>query len=680
MNKVLIPSSEKNFRLSIFVLILILFAYTLPYIIHTRLPGDDHDARIALFVLETFYKGLLSGQNIIDGAFAPWPKTILLSEPLWGSAPLYSLIRFAGGSDLLSYKLWFFIGNALNIFVSFYVLKKLQLRNIPAIIGAVIFSISLPATAQDGHSALLYRFIVPLAFGYCYQVQASRKANIIILLDLAILVSIQFLLSLYIGFFLAIALLPFIFKIIFLKNRSNFFDRNFFELFKKLLLFILVFSLFYFPTYNSQQLYSSIANIEELHGFTPKLKAFFFSGRTMLYRFSDLVHFSSESLAWEKEMFLGLLTTIFLIFGGFFKKIRDNKLVNIQYITLLYLIFIFIAFFKHSLYGQIAEKVNMFLPRAPARFILVALFPIAIIVSVSIEKFQSYIADLKVKNIFAIFCLCFILCDYLFIVRGVSSEIDWNHRLSELKKYITKEQEDSISFDSVLVYASKNKGWENNKDQITAMLVAQSYSIRSMNGISSIFPHFWGAPNNCFDLFQNHIEYNRFALRRNYPLFTNENNYLLVNFDNCFLDEDKLISGVSFEKLFKFKNVYAYEDMNSVNPSISSFFKENIVNPDGSTEIARLSFINGQKENVFIVIKPLYRSDLDDFYKNIYMKVSYGSSVKVLNYSPQGYSAKFRKDHNKKSNLTISLIRPNDLSQDRFKDLKSIKSIKIYEY
>jgi len=80
----------KNDWFGLALVISIAAAYLLPYVFGNNIPGDEHDSRITIFVLENAYQSVVNGtQNILNGAFGPWPYSILLSEPLWGSAPVY---------------------------------------------------------------------------------------------------------------------------------------------------------------------------------------------------------------------------------------------------------------------------------------------------------------------------------------------------------------------------------------------------------------------------------------------------------------------------------------------------------------------------------------------------------------------------------------------------------------
>ena len=164
-----------------------------PYTTGRDMPGAVGglvDGRFNLSVLEFFYRVLLEalhGQraNFLDAPFFyPWPRSINFSDTLWGSAPVYALLRAAGLSAFASFQAWFVIGFVLTYIAAFVSLRKFELGAWGAAMGAFLFTFCLPMTDQFSHAQLVYRLwdtscnrrVRP----FCYASKpASRRSSVL---------------------------------------------------------------------------------------------------------------------------------------------------------------------------------------------------------------------------------------------------------------------------------------------------------------------------------------------------------------------------------------------------------------------------------------------------------------------------------------------------------------------
>lgn len=580
-----------EYKSILFLLIIVLF-YCYPYIQGDRIPGENHDARITLYVLEEFFRGVVGKGNFLNGAFAPWPYTLLLSEPLWGSAPIYAVFRLIGFSNFSSYEIWFVIGNLLNAISCYYALRVLKIHCLPSILGAILFSISLPVTSQDAHSALLYRFLVPIAFMVI--LRDNEKTKLETLLKFLLINAVQFLFSLYMGFFLAIIALPILYFVI-TSNKTLIELSDYRKYLLTLIPIIIVSGIALLPSKIIQDLYSVKPNINEIKDFAPSITAFLFADRSLIWKLSELANVKSFSLVWEKQLFFGLLPTLTLLY--YFFPVKRSLNIKKCLITVVFSLLIFINFLGDSVYSKIAVEMGYFLPRASGRFILVLLFPLSFIFASFCETIFEDIKGLGSK--IAIIALFFfiVITENLFVFRLVSSEDNWRKLTADIINKIDYGK-DNLNNETILVVGTELSGWDNNKLQIDAMLAAQYLGIHSLNGISSIFPNKWSPPNHCTAFFEDHLSYNEFAANKHLPQYKNEKNYLLVDLKDCYLNN--VISGIDFHVGNKFKNVY---ELKSIGPQ-EDWGRWQIVTQDDSRLIYKFSSTQNSKLSIKVMAMP----------------------------------------------------------------------------
>lgn len=149
--------------------------------------------------------------------FYPQKSTLAYSDNLWGTAPIYWLLRSAF-VPLTAFQLWMIALATLN-YLSFFILaRSFRINTWLAAFGAFLFAFSLPRQMQLGHQQLLPQFYSILAILFLYKFFKSKKIAHFILFELFIY--LQLLAGIYLGWFLL-----FILPILIIVHLLLFFDK-----------------------------------------------------------------------------------------------------------------------------------------------------------------------------------------------------------------------------------------------------------------------------------------------------------------------------------------------------------------------------------------------------------------------------------------------------------------------
>jgi hypothetical protein len=165
-------------------------------------PGDLMDGRFNSVVLEHLYRVVTGSAASLWSPefFYPFPGALAFSDNHLGSALPYVLARLLGLSREHAFGVWFAAAALLNFASALYVLRRFGASTAAAAIGAFFFTCALPATAQDGHPQLSYRFAGPLAVLAHWQMFERRRCADFA--RVAFFTAWQFYCSIYLGVFL----------------------------------------------------------------------------------------------------------------------------------------------------------------------------------------------------------------------------------------------------------------------------------------------------------------------------------------------------------------------------------------------------------------------------------------------------------------------------------------------
>ena len=191
------------------------------------LPGDWGDGRFNNYLLEHSYRYFTLSQKTFWNApfMCPEPKVLSYSDNLVGSAPIYSVFRILSFSQETSFQLWFYAMNFLNFWACYRFLKWCLKSAKPAVIGGLLFALSISIASQLPHAQTFPRFASPLCLWAIMLFAKDLRPKHLFWAVLAFVY--QFYCAIYLGFFLLIpfaiiccGIVLFRFKSIFQKLKS----------------------------------------------------------------------------------------------------------------------------------------------------------------------------------------------------------------------------------------------------------------------------------------------------------------------------------------------------------------------------------------------------------------------------------------------------------------------------
>ena len=172
-------------------------------------PGNLGDARFNIFVLEHVYKFLTLKASSFSSPqiFFPFPDALFFSDTHVGSVVPYALLRIIGLSEFDAFRGWFVFGYFATYLSAFYALRQFGLKAFPTVVAAGLFTFCLPSLVQWGHSQLIYRCGIPLATAYLWRSLCGGSVRDLMIAS--IWMSLQILMGIYLGAFLALSMLSF---------------------------------------------------------------------------------------------------------------------------------------------------------------------------------------------------------------------------------------------------------------------------------------------------------------------------------------------------------------------------------------------------------------------------------------------------------------------------------------
>ena len=508
------------------------------------IPGDYEDSRFNNFVLENFFKFISGQQKKFWSApfFYPYPNTIALSDNHIGTGLFYSFFRFLGFNREGAFQAWYICGIIFNFFAAYYVLRKMDLKIVPALCGAVLFSWGLPIMAQEGHLQLLYRFCIPLCIYQIYQFKLNPKLTH---LAYALLFFVwQLLIGVYIGYFLLlfivvqIILLPFVENqktplkwFLFWKNKfeqawknNKKKDKIFFLLFLVFLL-VLLLALFipYFWISKNYGVSKSWVEIEEL---LPRVKSYFISDNSILWGVISN-KLGKLDMHHEQQLFPGISSVFILLMGVFnYKQIRKNEYLLFNLFTIGFLILLTLNINGFSIYQLIVQLPVVNNVRAVSRIILVLMWPIAFSIGIILNEIQN--KNDSWRKFLPVFCLLFLITDSAFFHHSTYSKAESIARLEEIKTNTV-----NIDKNNILFLAAENEETAIIRE-IDSMLIAQELGVPTLNGYSASSPKGYSAPTTCTQLPKRIISFMSWAgITDNEYYKKNLEQAYLIGFEDC---------------------------------------------------------------------------------------------------------------------------------------------------
>lgn len=532
------------------------------YLMHTTdwlraIPGDLFDSRFNSVILEHLFQWVKgeAPQLWSPAFFYPFENVLAFSDNHFGSGWSYILFRLAGLEREYAYLAWFIVGNVLNFWVTFYVLKRLGFSIVAAGVGAFVFTFALPALPKEAHAQLIYRFAVPLAFFAMYQFLQSK--NIFVFVRVIFWLLIQFLCSIYLGVFL-IYLLG-IMTLVWILSKKEYLFRHWKtdQSHSKtaigtawILIFLLcsaIFSLLYQYQIVSLE-YGFKRSVGEIKSMIPTLSSYMIADSSLLTKWIGQ-SFAQVPMRHEHQMFfgLGLLLVVMLGFYYIYRGGVHQQLGRISAWTLFGLIVLTISINGYSIYRMLLYLPGVGSVRAVSRIVLVMLLPLGIIAAIAIDgvrlRFQAW--QTRWAMVVALVVLAIVEpMNYQPYSTGMTQ---WRDRQNQLKVIMpTSDLKGSIIF-----VTGRPDDPHIKAVELDAMIFAQDRHLPTLNGYSGNAPPGYLEPMPCLS-FQN-------RLNRYFDLFKQTN-----------LDSDSIAKRVVLMPLVPCSGAFLLETNKTISAALAS--------------------------------------------------------------------------------------------------------------
>lgn len=361
--------------------------------------GNLGDARLNNYFLEHGWQYLLGNHKEFWSPpfFYPEKNVLTYSDNFIGTLPIYALFRLLGMDIETSFQFWVLAVILLNALSAYTALRMFGFWEIPSFVGAMFYSISAPVMIHLDHIQLVPSFFVPWIFYCIYQFFTVFRIRYLYLLG--ILSALQFYAGIYMGFFAIVGILLFVLAIVGLKFRTIPWDRfrswNYLPHFLgSAVLFLLLAGVLFYP-YIEFKMSSSGRPWFEISAMLPRIQSWFYTDGHFVQFFNRVG--KGLPMAHEHRMFLGVVPLFIVAFYGVsfcldrYRSIsmwEKNPQAVPRNLLLLCLVWLGLLFVftgtdgKYSLYYYTIYRLpGMDAIRAVARIVLVALFPVAIVLA-----------------------------------------------------------------------------------------------------------------------------------------------------------------------------------------------------------------------------------------------------------------------------------------------------------
>lgn len=464
---------------------------------------DVGDTRLNNYFLEHSFQWLTnpdySGSLWSPSFFYPADEVLAYSDNLFGSAPIYWLIRFLA-SPPTAFQIWMIAVSVLNFFSFFYLSKYVKIGTFLSSLGAFLFAFGLPRIVKLGHQQLLPQFFTPLVIlaALNFIKKPSRKWFIALLTGCYL----QVLAGIYLGWFLLLSL-PIFFLLSYRLSSESFFrflkfwKSNKVFLFSSILGWIVLTALTLLP-YLKRSVVHGGRTYQEVDTMLPRVASWFsVPPHSVLSPLLSKV--SSElPMVHEHYMFLGFIV-FFLFLGCTFSLLKGGKnlypderwLIKVCFFTFACIFLLSLRFPSGlSLWRIVYEVVpGASAIRAVTRIWTVAYcyFLLAVLLWAN-AFFRNAFSDSR-KRLFAIFIVCLL---------SISEQATLNQPSFD-KATVSEEVtsiERLIGSGCDLAYLSINPEKPFYSEQLSAVWAGINTNVPIINGYSGDMPLNYG------DIFQ----------------------------------------------------------------------------------------------------------------------------------------------------------------------------------
>lgn len=473
---------------------------------YSKVPGDLVDSRFNNALLEHLYLWVRGEADELwsPDFFYPYKGVLTYSDNHFGSGPFYVLFRFVGFDRIAAYQTWFALGSTLNFAAAYYVFRKLSFSDLAAAAGAFAFAFALSNLSHHGHSQLVFRFAIPLAFLFLWQ--GLERGSPLRIAIAAALTAYQFLCSIYLGIFL-IYLLGFValFAIVFrwstvrgllqgIKGQST--KDNVWTV----LLFVLSAlstAMLLYTYFRISSEYGFNRSIIEVVNLLPRVQSYFVADGSSIWRALSLQIGTDLPNRYEHQMFFGLALIVAAI-GGFWVARRSKSsrhLADVAGASLLALILFTLYIGPYSpymIFMRIVPGVDSI--RAVARIDLLMVLPLAILCAVLIDQLRQSPKAATRHASLAIACVLLVE--------------PWSHQPHAFPVEAWKAREHAVDAvfpeeypeDAVLYLRTAiNSPWSYMETELDGVFAAQKRGLKTINGYSGNVPPGHVQPDSCLN-------------------------------------------------------------------------------------------------------------------------------------------------------------------------------------
>jgi len=587
------------------VFLIFIFAFLFIPVKHLHgfslMPGDIGDARLNNYFLENIFQFLAGNSESLWNLafFQPFPYVLGFSDNLFGSAPIYLLTRLFTDETDTAFQIWFYFGYVVNFYSAYYALRRLGGSASVAVVGALIFSFSLPTTAHLGYAQLHYRFGLPLAIVFLADFYNSKGWRYFLIAG-AWLVW-QFYAGIYMGFFTLLLMSAMSVVYICLALRGGKVSdcggikqlllswcaqskkKKFFFFILSLIFMLSLLVVLFYPYLQVSRLYGATRDWNEIASMLPRPQSYLLADTSFLWENTGSKIFVDIPMRHEHQMFIGLVPLMLAVIG-FFVGNREEDGINFSLMTGMLVVTIILTlyiggfslwYFLHKL--PLASAI-----RAMTRLDQAFLFPIAYLAVIAIHKMARH--RIHVKKISAALIFLFIF-EAGMNSAPTSTKDSWRQRIAALNSSVPSQLPDN----SILFFAQHSELFF--ADELDAMWVSLNRKHKTMNGYSGLFPPGYDLTygDDCSQLFKRVIYFLKFINQQDNIALYREliSRVVPIGFNNCapaFFNDPPGFSSSD--------RVYTEDQFKHISYSHGGLVKR------GDRYVARLS-INNSADHVF---------------------------------------------------------------------------------
>jgi hypothetical protein len=459
-----------------------------------RLPGDAVDARFNSFLLEHFYRWV-TGQDPhfwTNGSYYPFPLTTALSDNFLGDGPVYALFRLVGADRVSAFEFWFVTGAAANFIAAYFALKGLGYGRVATAFGAFLFAFSLPATGQETHAQLAYRFAAPIAV--LFLLRLRRGGSVWNLPACILFLAWQFYCSIYIGYFLSLLLGALWLSTTGRPSDSD--DRvmggwvpaaiwqaSRLEQVGSLLACLLLaglMALLFGPYVEVGRLYAMKRSWSEIWPLLPRPQSYLMAYNSRIWPSRGGL-FDAVPAPMEQSLFIGAAPFVAMAIAAFLRVkggASQDPLVRPMAIAVLLLVVL--TLINEPVYRLIAAAPGASAIRAVSRIILVLLFPLGALLASAIDAILHSRMAQRTGVALAGLIGAFMVFESADVTHWTTSRDEWRTRSALVARDLPRH----LPAEPILYSAAPPKSLAFRTD-LDAMIVAQDHGWPTVNGYSN---------------------------------------------------------------------------------------------------------------------------------------------------------------------------------------------------